>query len=389
MAETETDSTQLDLLYPFYLDTNMSMAFSAALTGGVALEEEHIDRDDQTSQAIRNLRGNLRLWRAGGIDAGRESRETSGGASESKLIRRHTMASIFIDLYDELRRTGRLVENPDLADLQVGSIVSIQIGPAVAPLRRVVDQVIRLLDVMQPVLDGATQGAGSTSPPVSRQDRRERERQAAKAPAQPEVDGDLEGMRRLFIALRDDLERSGMIDIVVSREDAPSVVLTLDKQFVTDTTLELLHTSGSTVVGKVTQIWPTEDDVVLLYRRSVLSLVPSLSQAVAWGVFAMLATLARSIGVGDLEQMAREAVGGAALDEELDESLSESDDDDNHANDDGGSEGPDDELAVPNEEESDPDEPDQEEVRLGDDIAALNPALLGPAVQILPLAICA
>ena len=30
-------------LYPFYLDGDMSMAFAAALTGGVALEEEQVD----------------------------------------------------------------------------------------------------------------------------------------------------------------------------------------------------------------------------------------------------------------------------------------------------------------------------------------------------------
>ena len=64
----------LDLLYPFYLDSDMSMAFAAVLTGGVSLEEERLERLAGTSEAIRNLHGNLRLWRIGGVEAGHEKK---------------------------------------------------------------------------------------------------------------------------------------------------------------------------------------------------------------------------------------------------------------------------------------------------------------------------
>ena len=103
------------LLYPFYLDIDMSMAFSAALTGGVALEEELLDKTGSTSQAVKNLKGNLKLWRAGGFEAGRSATDKDEATIESRLIRRHTVASIFIDLYDELARTGQLLDEPDLA----------------------------------------------------------------------------------------------------------------------------------------------------------------------------------------------------------------------------------------------------------------------------------
>jgi hypothetical protein len=65
--DTEGHETSIDLLYPFYLDADMSMAFAAALTGGVALEEEQVDRSSDTSKAVKAIRGNLRLWRAGGF----------------------------------------------------------------------------------------------------------------------------------------------------------------------------------------------------------------------------------------------------------------------------------------------------------------------------------
>jgi len=102
----------MDLLYPFYLHADMSMAFAAAVAGGVALEEEQIDRASDTSKAIKAIRGNLKLWRAGGFEAGREASEESDATSESRLIRRHSDASIFIALYDELRRTQQLKRDP-------------------------------------------------------------------------------------------------------------------------------------------------------------------------------------------------------------------------------------------------------------------------------------
>jgi hypothetical protein len=58
----------------------MSMAFAAAITGGVSLEEEQIDRLTDTSRFVRALRGNLKVWRAGEIGGGRETANESGTA---------------------------------------------------------------------------------------------------------------------------------------------------------------------------------------------------------------------------------------------------------------------------------------------------------------------
>jgi hypothetical protein len=376
--------TFLELLYPFYLDTEMSMSFSAALTGGVALEEEQLDRAAEASEAVKNLRGNLRLWRAGGFDAGSERSNRSELASESRLIRHHTVASIFIDLFSELRRTGRLREEPAVEEVQIGDIVAMRMGPAVAPLRRVVDQVGRLLDIMVPVLDDdgdAAVVAGSEQD--SRQQRRARERAAARRSQENEPDDglrELRQLRRLFVAIRDDLDHSGMIDIAVAQEDAPSAVLTLDKRFVSAPTLELLHTSSFVVVGKVTQIWSEPEDIVNLYRRSVLSLVPSLAQSTVWGVFAFLGTLSMSLDVKAMEQAAWRSIGKesdtpeADADEEVTEASSDTV---------GGAD-----AEPQNGDASASDDESGDDVMLGEDIAALTPIVNGPALQILPLAIC-
>jgi hypothetical protein len=262
------------------------------------------------------------------------------------------------------------VASPNFDDLRVGSLISMGLQPAIAPLRRVIEQVLRLLDVMAPMLGGEVEDEQPA--PVSRQDRRQRAREAATSNFGGDDAGveSLRALRNLFVALRDDLEHSGMSDVVVASDDAPGVVLTLDKRFTDSAALELLHTSNFTVVGRVTRIWPEPDDVVNLYRRSVLALVPALSQQVAVGVFSLLVTMAKAVGPLDLEQQVAEALGRP----EAAESTDEEDDDDPPGREPG---------SHTTDEASDDDA-----IRVGDGILALHPALIGRAVQVLPLALC-
>ena len=214
---------------------------------------------------------------------------------------------------------------------------------------------------------------------ISRQERRQRARAAAKASTQTDDDSGLnaiKAMRNLFLALRDDLDRSGMIDIVVSPEEGaqgPGVVLTLDKRYADETAVELLHTSSFTVIGKVTQLWASGDDVVLLYRRSVLSLLPALSGQVMAGVLAFLIGMAKAIGVIDVEQQVRDAIGSdLPTERDTDNAGPETGDRDLSA------EG----ASDPEADESD----DLDDIRVGHDIDALSPILSGrsdPAARTL------
>ena len=328
----------LELWHPIYLDSDMSMAFAAALAGGVALELESVDRDAHVSEAVRNIRGNLRLFDLLGFGADRERRSSDSGATESRMVRHHTESSVFIALYDELRRTGRIAE-PNVETLHAGDIVSLELSPATVPLRRVVDQIIRLLDIMDPQ---------ATADETSSGNRKASQQGGRVTPKTPPPKDAPDNFRPVFKALRDDLDRSGMTDVVVRREGQPSVILTLDNRIVTTQALELMQTSTFTVVGKVSQIWPGSDDVVDLFRRSVLSLAPSLAQMVAWSFMSFMTSLATSIDSYQMQRTAMAAVG----------------------------------IELPEE----PEEP--REVRFGD-ISSLLPAVSGPAIQILPLAVCA
>jgi len=386
--ESQETHGDVELLHPFYLDTDMSMAFAAALAGGVALEREDVEHEAQESEAVRNLRGNLRLFGAlglGGGTAGAQGERTAKASelatTESRLVRHHTEASIFIALHDELRRTNRIADADDLSTLRPGEIVSLSIGPAVAPLRRLVDQLIRLLDIAAPLIGIAGQEAQSDA--ESRQVRRQQAREAAKdanASDQGSDAANLTALRGLLLALKDDLDQSGMIDVVVDREDEPSVVLTLDKRFMSDQSLELLHTSHFRVIGKVTQVWPTDEDFVNLYRRSVISLLPALGQTVTWGMFTLLASMAGGLDPAAAEAAARVAGRVPPTTEDGDGARSGLDAE------------AEDEQRVDDEESdsvSDANGAEQPEVLIGDEaIKALNPAVSGPAIQVLPLAIC-
>lgn len=347
--EVPASSDNLELLYPMYLDTDMSMAFAAALAGGIALEQETVERDSHESSAVRNLRGNLRLFDVVGVGGGRSTTDADASGTEARMTRRHTEASIFIALHDELRRRGRIRE-ATVPGVQPGELVAMELGPATAPFRRVIEQLLRLFDLAAPAMPQQRPAKQQRRPQGGRgQSSRQQSGAAATAPEPASGEWDLNTIRSLLKAMEGDLDHSGMTDIVVRREEAPSVILTLDNRFVATQTLELLHTSTFTVIGKVTQVWPTDQDIANLYRRSVVSLVPALSQAVGWMFLTMMGGLAAAIDVSALQRQAVEALNA----------------------------------------EPEAIEQVQQEIMFGEDFQALLPTVSGPAIQILPLAICA
>src|SRR5262249_4183348 len=148
-----------------------------------------------------------------------------------------------------------------------------------------------------------------------------------------------------------------------------------------------------TVVGKVTRVWPASEDVVFLYRRSVLSLLPALSQQVVVGVFAFLFGMAKAIGVVDFEKEINAVLGQSGIGSDGDESANTGQDADGPEHDRSSGtgagtdpQGPDADAEIDESGAAEAGDSD-DDVRVGDDIVALNPVLEGPAVQVLPLAL--
>lgn len=339
----------MDLLYPFYLDREMCMAFAAALTGGVALEHESTGIGESQSENVRSLRANIKLLDVLGFGGGVEKREGQTVSTETRMVRHHTEASIFILLYNELAQKNRL-KLLDSKDVAVGDMVVGTLGPATAPLRRVVEHIIRMIDLV----DLESPGKPKSKPPVQRSSSgRVTPKKAALPNAAPESKPteapSPETFRSVFSALSDDLNRGGVWDLVVNGKDAPTALLTLDDQFVTNRVIELMHTSNFTVVGKVTQMWKDNTEVVSLYRRSVLSIIPALGPFLAFHLLAGMFGLASAVDLTAAQQALAEATG-----EDLPAQTEEP------------------QALVSNEV-----------------VQALVPFVPGPAIQILPLAVCA
>ena len=354
-ARSQEPPEPIELLHPFYLDTDISMAFAAALAGGVALESEETAR--HTSQAVRNIRGNLRFAEGAGLEVG--GGKTRESESTSRMVKQNTEASIFISLHQELRDSGRLADPTE--ELKPGDIVSMEIGPAVAPLRRLVEQIVRLLDIVGP-MSAAGEGMEDKGPTnaLARE-----QGKALLGESTGDGDWDAEAAKGMFKALLNDLDQSGMVDIVVKRENEPSVVLTLDRELVTEQTTELLHTSRFTVVGKVTQVWAGANEGVNLYRRSVMSLLPALTQIMGTGMLAMLINMAKGLEKSDADDTVREALG--IKDQAEGEVATESG------------------LVLPG---GVPPSVDEGPMINAESAEAILPWLEAPIVQILPLAIC-
>jgi hypothetical protein len=348
-SRAEPSEEQLKLFYPFYLDIDMTMAFAAALTGGVALELEDREREQAQSQAARKLSGGIRLFDVLNLGATRERSRSESSDVESRIVRRHTEASIFITLYDELRRSGRVESNPS-PDVTPGQIVAMDTGPAMAPLRRIIDQVLRLLELNFPGLSPEEVAQPEVHPVKGGKQRSTIPAKVGGTSVRDSIPKELTQLRALFRSVLGDLDHSGMTDVVVRNEGGTSIVLTLDSRFVSEQALELLHTSQFTVIGKVTQVWKTDSEFVDLYRRSVLSLVPALGQSMGWFVLGLVGMMAAGINPTDVQKSVATALG----------------------------------LEMPEPDGSLPYEP-----RLGNDVQAAIPGLQGPAIQILPLAVCA
>lgn len=358
---TQDSNLSIDLLYPFYLDDEMLMAFAAAITGGVALTSTQTEKSASHSSTSKGLEAQTRL--ASFFSAGGHVRADTGadGSIEDTAIRQHTVASIFIELHAALKESDRLKLDPTFEEVEIGSLVSSRVGPAIAPLRRVIDQVIRLLTVMLPMVDLDSSG----DPQIS--SRKGKPSQGKPVAKESDETAELRMLLGLFKAMRDDLDQSGMVDVVVRSVDgSPGVLLTLDKRFVKPNTLELIHTSEFTVVGKVTRRWDESEEFVNLFRGSSLSLVPRLAGVVSMMVWKLLIEMGKNV---DFESEHASVFG-----------VDESDDDPEATGADDG--------ATSAQTESDPEDAD-EVLSIGEDALALNPALDLPAYQMLPLAICA
>jgi hypothetical protein len=272
-AEVARNGTPIELVYPQYLNVSMMMSSLAYIEGGVTWEEQQrtlAGRQSGTAKAgtasvgaspsvlsllSLDLRGNL------------SSKHEEQHGQEVTLVRRHTESSLFMQLRSKLRAAGLIVPLQEVVDAghhQPCQLVEVSGEVARNPLV----ETLAAFDSVRPFMNAP--GAHHTV-----HDRK------SKQPQQ-----DSSGLA-MVSKVKDDLERSSLIDLVLSPDgDAlPKCVLTLSREYLRDPSAEDLLGANLTVLGRITKVLREGESIDLL-RRSVLGYLPAAARPQLFKAFA-------------------------------------------------------------------------------------------------------
>ncbi|MFT3865193.1 MAG: hypothetical protein QM729_13030 [Solirubrobacterales bacterium] len=264
------DGGTLDLVHPLYLDVPMMISFLAALEGGgVAFEGEEMSRAATGAERTKEAGGRIGLPAIGalfGIDlTGRLSSAGSEEESrETKVLRRHTEASLFNLLRYRLLSEERVQQVSNLSDKKIGpgDLIEFEgeyIGNA---LQDIVDMFFKLLpytDIEEQANKQKKNQKKSGNPAVR-----------ATAEQRQETDEDPSAVLRMFRIVHDDLDNSPVEDVVL-QGTAAQAVLTLSQDFLSAETQQQMVSARLRVIGKVSRVLQGSETVNLM-RRSALGL---------------------------------------------------------------------------------------------------------------------
>lgn len=264
----------LQLVHPVYLDVPMLVSFVAAGEDGFALEREQTEASAAASYRSREVRGRARtgfpvLGALLGLDmSGRYGAEGQEQESrETKVVRKHTEASLFNLLRHALTAEGRVtvIEGAEqLSELEIGDLVEISGEITGNPLQQMLDLFLQILPYLGYDVEGLMK-------PKKRKDPSRSGNPAKRAGGAPTEDLDEEDVFRLLATMRQDLDSSSMRDLVLLGAEEVRGVLTLSTEFLTDAAADGLLGGRFTVIGKVTRVLGG-DETINLTRRTALGL---------------------------------------------------------------------------------------------------------------------
>lgn len=279
---------RLDLVYPLYLDVPMMTSFVAALEDGIAYGSDVTQRRDQqkTASADSEARAGIGLMgvlpsllsldlrgKISGIKA-------AGEGEEIKLIRRHTEASLFMRLRQALKDNERIVEVKDIADVQKlkdpeqASLVEIKGQVFRSPLSEILEAVFRVFEILGVDLSGNDNtGAQNPQKGGKRQGRGQgSQQQSVPAPQGLELDADGRVGLQIMKRIKDDLAASKVWDVIMRPSDIEdlTVVIALATEFLPEGAFDNILSGDFTVLGKVTRLVESDNEISL-YQRTMFN----------------------------------------------------------------------------------------------------------------------
>lgn len=295
--QSGSESRQLDLVHPLYLDVPMMVSFLAALEGsGVAFEGEELARastaEDQAKQAGGRI-GLPAISALFGIDlTGRlESGSKEEESRETKVLRRHTEASLFNLLRHRLLNEDRVqqISDSDMSNVQPGDLVEFDGEYVGNALQEIVDLFLKLLpytDLEEEAKKQKKKNPKKSGNPAVR----------AAAEHQDTEEDDPAAILRIVRIVHDDLEGSAVEDVVLQGTGDAKAVLTLSREFLSPDTQQQMMSARLRVIGKVSRVLQGSEIINLLRRTALGVTGPGAAQDLVSSVTEMEGA---HISVGD------------------------------------------------------------------------------------------
>jgi hypothetical protein len=278
------DQAPIDLVHPLYLDVPMMTSFLAAIQDGIAYGsnvrlKQAVQRATGASgegevgvPSLGILSSVLNLSLRGKI----EKRQTLDDNEEVDLVKKHTEASLFMQLRTILHEDGQIdiiTDEGDLDSVEHGSLVEVTGQILRSPASEALDAAFRLMTMLGLKIPDETPASpqrqvakkGGAGPNQPRVDALEELQQALERPT-----GDF--TLRFMQRLKDDLTKSKIIDVVMKLPHGGnlSVVIALSSEFLPEGVFENLLSGHFTVLGKVVRVLEGEE-TLSLYQRSTLA----------------------------------------------------------------------------------------------------------------------
>lgn len=286
MGKKRTEQ-RLDLVYPLYLDVPMMTSFVAAIQDGIAYGSDVTQRKDERKAVSAGAEARAGMPFMGVLSTllsldlrGKITGDKAAGEGEEiRLVRRHTEASLFMRLRQELKDEGKIIQLNDLDDIQKlkGSDekVLVEITGEIfrSPLSEILEAVFRVLEMLNVDLSLTPKQNTQSSP---RGNKQQKKQQAAPEPDILELDQDSRIGFQLMQRIKDDLATSKVVDVIMrpSALEELSVVIALATEFLPEGAFDNLLSGDFTVLGKVTRI-VEGDDTISMYQRTMFNNVDS------------------------------------------------------------------------------------------------------------------
>ncbi|MCM3921092.1 hypothetical protein ND748_05290 [Frankia sp. AiPs1] len=260
----------MELIHPIYLDVPMMVSFLAALKDGVSYESEITEKAVSTREREGEGSGSAKLPGIAGLFglgfdlSGRlKQRSTGEEGTESKVIRKHTEASLFNLLRHSLHESHRLQiieSSSELTELRPHDLFEIRGEMLGNPLERLVDLISAFVGFLGLDLDDEAPTGGGQ--------RRNRSNQ--------QVPAELRQMRQefsteylmMFRSMKKDVEKGRVVDLLLRSDSGVQAVVTLTREFLPQHAEELLLGGQFTVIGKAAAVLATSGSINLA-RRTV------------------------------------------------------------------------------------------------------------------------